>query len=63
MALNENLKKLRADKGLTQEEVAKSVGVAQPVYNGYEAGVKCPSLGTAKALADLFEITVDELIK
>ena len=63
MALNENLKELRAKKGLTQDEVAKAVGVAQPVYNGYESGLKVPSLGTAQALADLFETTIDELVK
>ena len=63
MALNETLKALRLKKGLTQEEVAKTVGVAQPVYNGYESGLKVPSLGTAKALADLFEVSMDELVK
>ena len=63
MALNENLKRLRLEKGLTQEETAKEVGVAQPVYNGYEAGLKVPSLGTAKALADLFEVPLDDLVK
>lgn len=63
MALNENLKRLRLEKGLTQDDVAKEVGVAQPVYNGYESGLKVPSLGTAKALADLFEVSIDELVK
>lgn len=63
MAFSENLKKLRLEKNFTQEYVAKSVGVSQPVYNGYENGLKLPSLGTAKDLAVLFGITVDELIK
>ena len=63
MAFNENVKKLRLEKGLTQEEVAEHIGIKQPTYNCYEAGLKLPSLGTAKTLAELFGVSLDDLVK
>ena len=58
-----NLQKLRKDKGLTQEELAKESGVAYTTLVKLEQGILVnPTLKILQKLADVFKITIDELI-
>lgn len=62
----ENLKQLRmgynkTGKKITQQQVATSVGVARSAISEYENGVKEPTLGVLVALANFFDVTLDEL--
>jgi putative transcriptional regulator len=41
------LKKIRKEKGLTQSEIAKRVGIARTTYTNIELGTKNPSLNIA----------------
>ena len=60
--LAENLKKYRAEKGLTQEEVAEALGVTPQSVSRWERGECCPDVLFLPALANLFETSVDMLI-
>ena len=61
--LSENLKIKREEKGLSQVEIAKSVGVSQQAYSSFESGLKVPSLPVAVALAKALESSLDDLVK
>ena len=58
MKLNENLIQLRAEKGLSQE----AVHIKTRTYQNYEYGLRLPLLPTLIALADLYDISLDELV-
>lgn len=63
MTSGERLKALREKKGLTQAEVAKYLGVAQPTITKYERDVKKPSTDMLMVLSDYFGVTVDYILK
>jgi DNA-binding XRE family transcriptional regulator len=58
----EIIKEYRIKKGLSQEQIAKVIGVSRPTYTSIEAGKQEFSLDEAKKLATLFAIGVDELL-
>jgi len=53
---------IRKNFGLTQENVAKMLGVANSTYAQYESGARSPNIVMLKKLADLFQCTIDELV-
>lgn len=58
---NENLIKLRKLNNYTQEDVAEKVGVTRQAIAKWEAGETIPDLEKCRALAELFEVTIDDL--
>ncbi|HQG57957.1 MAG TPA: helix-turn-helix transcriptional regulator [Candidatus Dojkabacteria bacterium] len=64
IGLAKNMQILRKDKGLTQEELAKESGIAYTTIVKLEQGLlDNPTLKTLQKLADVFKISIDELIK
>lgn len=63
MAFAENVKKLREEKGLTQEELARLVGITQPVIAQYEKGIRIPTIVNGVILAQKLGTTCEELVK
>lgn len=63
MNLGESVKKLRNDKGMTQEELAEAVGVQTSMIGHIERGMKIPSLAVALKLGEVLGCTVDEMCK
>ena len=61
--LSENIKKAREELGLSQEDVAKSVGITQPAYSYIENGFKNPSVPTLVRLSKVLKVSIDELTK
>ena len=57
-----NLKKLRKNKGLLQEDVANYLGLTRPAYSHYETGRRIPDAAMLEKLADLFEVTTDDIL-
>lgn len=55
------LYELRRKKGVTQEEVAKSVGISVSAYNSYETGQRTPRDDVKMRLAKYFNRTVQFL--
>lgn len=62
MEFDEKLQKLRADRGLTQEELARQLYVSRTAVSKWESGRGYPGLDSLKAIAAFFGVTVDELI-
>lgn len=62
MSFGENLKKMREKKGLTQEELAESMGVNKATICKYEKGVREPTLSATAVLAKELGCTVDSLM-
>lgn len=52
----------RVNAGLTQTEVANAVNKTKNTIASYESYVTVPDITTAKAMAKLFNMTVDEIV-
>lgn len=57
-----NFKHYRTKNRLTQEDVAKAIGIPKKTYQNYEYEVRKADSEVLCALADLYEISLDELI-
>lgn len=55
------LTELRKQKRLTQEEMAKIIGVARTTYSSYEQGRRTPDVDVQNKIADYFGVTLDYL--
>ena len=55
------LRELRKEKNLSQTDVAKAIGVGTNTISRYEKGDREPKLGTWRALADYFDVSVPYL--
>ena len=58
-----NLKILRKQYGLTQEQIAEKLKVSRQTVAKWERGECLPDIENVIALADLYEITVDQLVR
>jgi transcriptional regulator with XRE-family HTH domain len=58
----ENLARLRVEKDLTQDELARRVGVSQPAIAQYEKGTLTPKLYVTMRLANVFGVTIEQLV-
>ena len=58
----ENIRFFRKQAGLTQEELAARFGSRQTLISNYEIGRNTPDIETLWELADIFDITIDELV-
>ena len=56
------LKKLRTEKGLSQEDLAKIIGVKQQTVGGWETGRTEPDHQLTLKIADFFDVTTDYLL-
>ena len=62
--LSNNLKKLRKEKGLSQDRLAKLADVANNTIIKIKQGENInPTLETLKKVAKALDVSVDELIK
>lgn len=62
MTLGENLQNLRKEKGLSQEEVAKVLFVTRQTISKWETGKAEPGVSNLKALAELYGVTLEQLV-
>ncbi|EQC68775.1 transcriptional regulator, Cro/CI family [Streptococcus sp. HSISB1] len=62
MKFAERLKEYRKSAHLTQQQVAKQLGISQQAYGDWERGVKMPTHENSKKLARLFNVTLDTLM-
>ncbi len=58
-----NLERLRTERQMTQEELAKRVGVSQPAIAQYENGTATPRLYVTLRIASALATTVEALIE
>ena len=60
--MGQKLKTLRAEKKLTQKQVAERVGLAVSAISSYESGERYPSYSTLIKFASMYHVTCDYLI-
>ncbi len=53
---------LRKSRGLTQQDVANSLGVSDKTISKWECGNGLPDITAIPAIAELFEVTADEIL-
>ena len=62
MALGDNIKRLREEHSLTQQQLADKLYVSRQTVCRWENGSRCPDLIMAKKLAAELGVSLDELI-
>lgn len=63
MSFSEKLLELRRREGLSQEQLADCLGVTRQSVSKWEGGAAIPELGKLIALADMFSVSVDYLVR
>ena len=63
MKLKNKLRVLRAEKEISQKDLAEEVDLSRQTINSIELGKFNPSIITALKIAEYFEIPVDEVFK
>ena len=63
MSFSENLEKMREQKELSQDQLGLLAGVNGRQISKYEHNKVEPNLKTLKKLAEVLEISIDDLIK
>lgn len=61
MTINENIRRIRLEKGLSQKEVAEACGTVGPTIRAYEAGKAKPKPVTVAKIAKALGVSVAEL--
>ncbi|MDR2648853.1 MAG: helix-turn-helix domain-containing protein [Clostridiales bacterium] len=59
--LSDNIRQLRIAQNLTQGQLAKLINSNNKTVNGWERGIRVPSIGVIYQLADLFDVSLDYL--
>ncbi len=62
MLYKDRLKKLRIEKGLSQEELSNTLSLNKSTICCYEKGTRVPSLEVLIKLSDYFEVSIDYLL-
>lgn len=62
MEFGEKLKQLREEKGMTQQTVAEKLYVTRQAVSRWECGARYPDLLTAKKIAQILDVSVDEML-
>lgn len=60
--MKEQLKKLRQEKGVSQREVARAIGVSVSAYANYEQGIREPSIEILKKICKYYEKSSDFIL-
>ena len=60
MRIGEKIKELRIEKGFSQMQLAKAVGVSQKAVDYWERNINEPKASYIIALVKVFEISFDE---
>lgn len=62
MSFADNLTELRKYHDFSQEELADRISVSRQTLSKYETGESLPDIEKCKLLADVFGVTIDDLI-
>lgn len=62
MKFNENLKYLRKQAGLTQEQLAEKLDVSRQAITKWESGQSLPDIENLKEISYIFSVSIDSLV-
>lgn len=60
--VSKNIKKLRAERNLTQEDIAKELFVTRQTVSSWESGRTQPDIETLAKLSEIFSVSTEEII-
>ena len=60
--LHDNIKKMRQQKGMTQELLAERLHIVRQTVSKWEKGLSVPDAEMLVRLAEVFEVSVTELL-
>lgn len=61
--MKNRLKVLRAERGWTQEELSKQLGVSRQAVNALETDKHSPSLDLAYRISAVFDVSVEQIFE
>lgn len=62
-AIGINIKKLREENQITQQQLADSLGISYQAVSKWECGTTIPDVGILPQIAGYFNVSIDELFK
>ena len=62
MDLKDSLKAMRVERSITQEQLAKKLNISLKTISHWETGYTEPSINQLIVLADLYSVSLDELV-
>ena len=62
MNLADNLKRIRKDNNLSQEQLAEKLGVSRQSVSKWESGLSYPEMDKVLQICQLFNLNINELI-
>lgn len=57
----ERLRELRGERGISQVTLSRVIGVSKGIISLWENGLREPTLSNLTALADYFDVSLDDL--
>ena len=61
LSIGNKIKALRRERGITQEQLAESIGISFQAVSKWENDISLPDITLVPALASYFNISIDEL--
>tara|TARA_B100000508_G_C11463280_1_gene280256 strand:+ start:1878 stop:2084 length:207 start_codon:yes stop_codon:yes gene_type:complete len=63
LQLGKNLKRIRTEKGISQGDIVRTLGVSRSFISNIENGKTNPTLATIAKLAKALDVPIEDLIK
>lgn len=63
MSFSENLRTLRHNAGISQEELSVKLNIARSSISKYENGTQQPSIEVLQAICKYLKVSADELLE
>ena len=63
MAFSDNLQFIRAQAGITQEQLAEQLNVSRQSVSKWESGASFPEMDTLLRICDLYDVDLDTLLR
>jgi len=63
MLIGEKIKIIREDRKISQEQMAKSLNVSGQAVSNWERGKGYPDISNIIRLSEIYDISLDELIR
>ena len=60
--LANNLHRLRTENNYTQEQIGEKLNISRQAYSNYETGKRIPDIDMLIRIADIYEVTLEQLI-
>lgn len=62
MEIGQNLRKIREEHNLRQEDIAGKLNLAKNTYNQYENNKRTPTIESLWKIADFYKTSIDYLV-